>query len=169
MIWAFVCVARKVGRRSSKLVRKRTGACDPKVDMHRGRVTWDWKEDGTYARGRIALGPDKTDPTGEQGHTCCMPFSATAETNAADPTPPSENEATPLFRDTRGGWVWTWNVTARQNVRCVTKTAFLACACPLHSGQMRQADYIRRHAWSYEDIATNVRYDSRGCGMSRFS
>ena len=115
MIWAFVCVAWQGGRRSGELVRKRAGAWNPHLDMHRGRVTWDWKDDGTCARGRIALGPDKTDPTGEQGHTCFMPFSASAEINAAaavahmlalDPTTPSENEATPLFRDIRGGWVW---------------------------------------------------------------
>ena len=143
MIWAFVCVAWQGGRRSGELVRKRTGAWDPKFDMHRGRVTWDWKEDGTCARGRIALGPDKTDPTGEQGHTCFMPFSATAEINAAaavahmlalDPTPPDQYESTPLFRDIRGGWVWTWNVTARQNVRRINKIPFLVCTCPLHRG-----------------------------------
>ena len=174
MIWAFVCVAWQGGRRSGELVRKRTGACNPQFDMHRGRVTWDWKEDGTCARGRIALGPDKTDPTGEQGHTCFMPFSASAEINAAaavahmlalDPTPPAENATTPLFRDTRGGWVWTWNVTARQNVRRITKIPFLVCTCPLHSGQRRQADYLRCHAGPYEAVATNVRYDSRGRGV----
>ena len=118
MIWAFVCVAWQGGRRSGELVRKRTGEWNPHLDMHRGRVTWDWNADGTCARGRIALGPDKTDPTGEQGHTCFMPFSVSAEINAAaaaavahmlalDPTPPAENDATPLFRDTRGGWVWS--------------------------------------------------------------
>lgn len=110
MIWAFCCVAWQCGRRSGELVRKRTGVWNPRFDMHRGRITWD--EDGK--RARLALGPDKTDPTGEQGHMVFMPYDGTAEINAAaavrhmlalDPTPESENTNTPLFRDTRGEWM----------------------------------------------------------------
>ena len=110
MIWAFCCVAWQCGRRSGELVRKRTGAWNPRFDMHRGRLTWD----ANGARARLALGPDKTDPTGEQGHMVFMPYDDTATINAAaavrhmlamDPTPESANESTPLFRDTRGGWV----------------------------------------------------------------
>ena len=103
----------------------------------------------------VVLGPDKTDPTGEQGNACCMPFSSTAEINVAaavahmlalDQTPPSDNSSTPLFRDTRGGWVWTRSVTARQYVRRISKMPLLVCTCPQHSGQGRQADHLRCHA-----------------------
>ena len=61
---------------------------------------------------RIELGPDKTDPSGEQGHAVYLPFDDNAEINAAaavahmlnmDPSPPAENERTALFRDTRPG------------------------------------------------------------------
>lgn len=53
---------------SGELVRskKRSGAWDPKFDMHRGRVDWDYAG-SICKRASIALGPDKTDPTGEQG------------------------------------------------------------------------------------------------------
>lgn len=115
MIWAFMCVAWQGGRRSGELVRSkaRTGPWNPKFDMHRGRASWDWDADGTVCRRlRIALGPDKTDPSGEQGHTVFLPHDGEARINAAsavatmlamDPTPAADNEKTPLFRDTRPG------------------------------------------------------------------
>ena len=115
MVWAFMCVAWQGGRRSGELVRAkaRTGAWNPKFDMHRGRLSWDWDaEAGKWRRVRIELGPDKTDPSGEQGHTVYLPFDDSAEINAAaavahmlnmDPSPPAENERTALFRDTRPG------------------------------------------------------------------
>lgn len=114
MIWAFVCVAWQGGRRSGELVRKRKGKWEPKFDMHRGRLSWDVDSaSGRCARARIALAPDKTDPSGEQGHTVFLPYRDDVEINAAaavahmlqlDPTPSGESEFTPLFRDTRGGW-----------------------------------------------------------------
>ena len=86
MVWAFMCVAWQGGRRSGELVRAkaRTGAWNPKFDMHRGRLSWDWNtEAGVWRRVRIELGPDKTDPSGEQGHTVYLPFDDNAEINAA--------------------------------------------------------------------------------------
>ena len=62
---------------------------------------------------RIALGPDKTDPTGEEGHTTVfLPHDGNVEINAAsavatmlamDATPPEKNAEIALFRDTRPG------------------------------------------------------------------
>ena len=61
---------------------------------------------------RIALGPDKTDPTGEEGHTVFLPHDGNVVINAAsavatmlamDPTPPEKNAEAALFRDTRPG------------------------------------------------------------------
>lgn len=115
MLWAFVCTCWQGGRRSGELVRskKRTGAWDPKFDMHRGRVQWDW-EGSTCQRARIDLAPDKTDPTGEQGHKVFLPYAQHADINAAaaiahmlalDPTESGASDRTPLFRDTRGGWI----------------------------------------------------------------
>ena len=52
--------------------------------MHRGRLSWDWDaEAGKWRRVRIELGPDKTDPSGEQGYTVHLPFDDNAEINAA--------------------------------------------------------------------------------------
>ena len=54
------------------------------LDMHRGRLSWDWDaEAGKWRRVRIELGPDKTDPSGEQGYTMHLPFDDNAEINAA--------------------------------------------------------------------------------------
>ena len=117
MLRAFVCTCWQGGRRSGELVRskKRTGVWDPKFDMHRGRLQWDW-DGSTCRRARIALAPDKADPTGEQGHKVFLPYAQNADINAAaaiahmlalDPTESGEGDRTPLFRDTRGGWVWT--------------------------------------------------------------
>ena len=101
MRWAFVCICWQGGRRSGELVRskKRTGARDPKFDMHRGRLQWDW-DGSTCKRARIALAPDKTDPTGEQGHKVLLPYAQDADINAAaaiahmmalDPSPSGES------------------------------------------------------------------------------
>ena len=117
MVWAFMCTAWQGGRRSGELVRSksRKGAWNAKFDMHRGRVSWDWSADGsTCHRARIVLGPDKTDPTGEEGHTVFLPHDGDVVINAAsaiatmlavDPTPPEKNAETALFRDTRPGKV----------------------------------------------------------------
>ena len=116
MLWAFICTCWQGGRRCGELVRskKRTGAWDPKFDMHRGRLQWGWGS-STCKRARIALAPGKTDPTGEQGHKVFLPYAQEADINAAaaiahmlalDPTPSGESDRTPPFRDTRGGWVW---------------------------------------------------------------
>ena len=117
MIWAFMCTAWQGGRRSGELVRakSRSGPWNAKFDMHRGRLAWDWSADGsTCHRVRIALGPDKTDPTGEEGHTVFLPHDGNATINAAsaiatmlamDPTPVEKNAETALFRDTRPGKV----------------------------------------------------------------
>ena len=115
MVWAFACTAWQGGRRSGELVRgkARKGPWDPKRDMHRGRVSVERHEDGRPARVVIALAPDKTDPTGEEGHEAILPWSSMAEINAAaaimrmielDPTEPGVALArVPLFRDTRPG------------------------------------------------------------------
>ena len=80
-------------------------------------MSWDWSADGSiYHRVRIALGPDKTDPTGagEEGHTVFLPHDGNVVINAAsaiatilamDPTPLEKNAETALFRDTRPGKV----------------------------------------------------------------
>ena len=113
MVWAFMCCAWQGGRRAGELVRgkSRTGQWDPKLDMHRGRLQWDWGG-GAWTRVRMALGPDKTDPTGEQGHTAYFPYDGSATINAAaalehilrtDPVPETHNEEAALFRDTRPG------------------------------------------------------------------
>ena len=70
MIWAYCCTCWQGGRRSGELVRgkARTGRWDPDFDMHRGRVSNELSEDGTVQRTVIALAPDKTDVTGEEGH-----------------------------------------------------------------------------------------------------
>ena len=133
MLWAFVCTCWQGGRRSGELVRskKRTGAWDPKFDMHRGRLQWDW-DGSTCKRARIALAPDKTDPTGEQGHKVFLSYAQDADINAAaaiahmlalDPTESGESDQTPLFRDTRGGWVWTRSKTACQSIRRILTNA----------------------------------------------
>ena len=58
------------------------------------------------------MGPDKTDPTGEEGHTAFLTYDGNVETNAAsavatmlaiNPTPLEKNAETALFRDTRPG------------------------------------------------------------------
>ena len=117
MVWAFMCTAWQGGRRSGELVRakSRKSAWSAKFDMHRGRVSWDWSADGSIChRARIALGPDKTDPSGEEGHTVFLPHDANVVINAAsaiatmlamDPTPVEKNAETALFRDTRPGKV----------------------------------------------------------------
>ena len=76
MLWTFCCTYWQGGRRSGELVRskKRSGAWDPKFDMHRGWVHWDYAG-STCKRASIALGPDKTDPTGEQGHKVFLLYS----------------------------------------------------------------------------------------------
>ena len=51
--------------------------------MHRGRVSNELSEDGTVQRTVIALAPDKTDVTGEEGHEALLPMSHSAEINAA--------------------------------------------------------------------------------------
>jgi len=111
MIWAFMCTAWQGGRRSGELVRakSRSGPWNAKFDMHRGRLSWDWSADGsTCHRVRIALGPDKTDPTGEEGHTVFLPHDGNAVINAAsaiattlamDPTPLEKNAEAVLFRE----------------------------------------------------------------------
>ena len=70
MIWAYCCTCWQGGRRSSELVRgkTRTGRWDPEFDMHRGRVSNELGEEGEVQRTVIALAPDKTDVTGEEGH-----------------------------------------------------------------------------------------------------
>ena len=115
MVWAFVCTAWQGGRRSGELVRgkARKGPWDPKRDMHRGRVSLERDDEGRPARVVVALAPDKTDVTGEEGHEALLPWSAAAEINAAaaisrmlaaDPTEQGVAlERVPLFRDTRPG------------------------------------------------------------------
>jgi len=115
MIWAYCCTCWQGGRRSSELVRgkARTGRWDPEFDMHRGRASNELDEDGTVQRTVIALAPDKTDVTGEEGHEALLPMSRSAEINAAaaiehmlrlDPTPPRvAAQDVPLFRDVRKG------------------------------------------------------------------
>ena len=109
------CTCWQDDRRIGELVRskKRSGALDPKFDMHRGRLHWDWAG-STCKAGKHCAGPDETDPTGEQGHTVFLPYSQDAEINAAaaiahmtamDPTEEGKEAVTPLFHDTRGGWV----------------------------------------------------------------
>ena len=81
--------------------------------MHRGRVSNELSAEGTVQRTVIALAPDKTDLTGEEGHEALLPMSHTAEINAAaaienmlriDPTPPGvAAKDVPLFRDVRKG------------------------------------------------------------------
>ena len=94
-----------------------------------GLLHWDGS---TCKRARIALAPDKTDPTGEQGHKVFLPYAQDADINAAaaiahmlalDPTESGESDQTPLFRDTRGGWVWTRSKTARQSIRRILTNA----------------------------------------------
>lgn len=115
MIWAYCCTCWQGGRRSSELVRgkTRTGRWDPQFDMHRGRVSNELSAEGTVLRTVIALAPDKTDVTGEEGHEALLPMSRTAEINAAaaienmiriDPTPSGvAAKDVPLFRDVRKG------------------------------------------------------------------
>ena len=115
MIWAYCCTCWQGGRRSGELVRgkARTGRWDPEFDMHRGRVSNELGEDGTVQRTVIALAPDKTDVTGEEGHEALLPMSYSAEINAAaaiehmlrlDPTPSRvAAQDVPLFRDVRKG------------------------------------------------------------------
>ena len=115
IVWAFMCTAWQCGRRSGELVRSksRKGTWNAEFDMRRGRVSWDWNADGSVChRLRIALGPDKTDPAGEEGHTVFLPHDVNVVINAAsavatilamDPMPPEKNAETALFRDTRPG------------------------------------------------------------------
>ena len=124
MIWAYCYTCWQGGRRSGELVRgkTRTGRWDPEFDMHRGRVSNELSDDGTVQRTVIALAPDKTDVTGEEGHEALLPMSHTAEINAAeaienmlrvDPAPCRvAAQDAPLFRDVRKGG------KAMYDVRC---------------------------------------------------
>ena len=111
--WAVYCAAWQGGRRIGELVRgkKRTGAWQPALDMHRGRLE-RLEGKGGLAKYLLHLAPNKTDVTGEQGFVVQLPLSETAELNAAqaivemlavDPTGAGGAEQTPLFRDWREG------------------------------------------------------------------
>ena len=81
--------------------------------MHRGRVSHELSDDGEVQRTVIALAPDKTDVTGEEGHEALLPMCRSADINAAaaiehmlelDPTPRDADVSyVPLFRNTRQG------------------------------------------------------------------
>ena len=115
VLWAFMCTAWQGGRRSAELIRGmgRSGAWGPQYDMHRGRVTVTRGDGDEVRRVTSALAPDKTDPSGEDGHEVYLPYSDGAQINAAatvlqmlrlDPTErTASEEMTPLFRDTRPG------------------------------------------------------------------
>jgi len=111
--WAIYATCWQAGRRIGECIRsnKRTGPWDPARDMHRGRASFR-KVDGRIATITIAIGPNKTDKTGEKDFHCHLPYSADAEINAAaailemlalDPTETGHERDTPLFRDWRPG------------------------------------------------------------------
>ena len=115
MVWAYCCTCWQGGRRSGELVRGKTrrGPWDPRYDMHRKRVSNELGDNGEVLRTVIALAPDKTDVTGEEGHEALLPMCREAAINAAaaiehmlelDPTPNgADARYVPLFRNTRQG------------------------------------------------------------------
>ena len=142
MIWAFCTTAWQGGRRAGDLVRAKgtPGIWQPKREMHRGRVTRIRRRDGTIKRLRVVLGPDKTDPTGEAGHTMYLPYAADVEINAAeaimnmmriDPVAKNEEGTTPLFRDSRPG---------REGVPMTYGAMYLVCKSMLRKCGMPEKD-----------------------------
>ena len=142
MIWAFCTTAWQGGRRAGDLVRAKgtSGIWQPKREMHRGRVTRIRRRDGTIKRLRVVLGPDKTDPTGEAGHTMYLPYAADVEINAAeaimnmmriDPVAKNEEGTTPLFRDSRPG---------REGMPMTYGAMYLVCKSMLRKCGMPEKD-----------------------------
>ena len=132
--WAIYATCWQAGRRIGECIRsaKVTGPWDAARDMHRGRAEFlrgGNNGDGGSAGGRdgdqgadsansgvtsirVAIGPNKTDTSGEQDFHMHLPVAFDAEVNAGaallelldvDPTPVGRERETPMFRDWRPG------------------------------------------------------------------
>ena len=112
--WAIYAVCWQGGRRISECIRsaKVTGPWNPQRDMHRGRATRIRDASGCLWQTTIAIGPCKTDPDGTKDFHVHLPYSASAEINAAaaieemielDPADVGCERDTPMYRDWRPG------------------------------------------------------------------